>query len=144
MNPTEARQGSNYTVAELGPAEAWKTYTAEVASLPGVKVSGKLFLHPLLLGNLGGLAVSDPLLAGLCDGKAFFQGQIGACRRNRGANRGALGEQICQVRLHRCCPKAECPSHRSRRQRHCRKARSPYHLAPRGQRECPVGGRDLS
>ncbi len=56
MNPTVARQAANYTVAELGAAEAWKGYTAEVASLPGVTIPGKFFLHPLL--GLTGMEVS--------------------------------------------------------------------------------------
>ena len=56
MNPTETRSGTNYTAAELGPAASWKNYTAEVASLPGVKIPGKFFLHPLL--GLTGMEVS--------------------------------------------------------------------------------------
>lgn len=42
MNPGTGRQGSIYRVTELRPAEAWKGYTAEVASLPGIKVSRKV------------------------------------------------------------------------------------------------------
>jgi mannose-6-phosphate isomerase-like protein (cupin superfamily) len=56
MNPTVALQAANYTAADLGAAEAWKGYTAEVASLPGVKIPGKFFLHPLL--GLTGMEVS--------------------------------------------------------------------------------------
>ena len=56
MNPTETRSGANYTAADLGAAGAWKGYTAEVASLPGVTIPGKFFLH-LLLG-LTGMEVS--------------------------------------------------------------------------------------
>jgi mannose-6-phosphate isomerase-like protein (cupin superfamily) len=56
MNPNETRSGANYTAAELGPAAAWKSYTAEVASLPGVKIPGKFFLQPLL--GLTGMEVS--------------------------------------------------------------------------------------
>lgn len=56
MNPTDTRTGANYTAAELGPAESWKGYTAEVASLPGVTIPGKFFLHPLL--GLTGMEVS--------------------------------------------------------------------------------------
>lgn len=56
MNPTDTRSGTNYTAAELGPAAAWKNYTAEVASLPGVKIPGKFFLHSLL--GLTGMEVS--------------------------------------------------------------------------------------
>lgn len=47
MNPTTSRHGSQYSVAELGPIEAWKGYAAEVASLPGVTVPGKFFLQPI-------------------------------------------------------------------------------------------------
>ncbi|HNH35591.1 MAG TPA: cupin domain-containing protein, partial [Rhodocyclaceae bacterium] len=39
-----------------GAPEAWKGYTAEVASLPGVQVPGKFFLHPVL--GLTGMEVS--------------------------------------------------------------------------------------
>lgn len=56
MNPTAKTQGSHFTVAELGAPEAWKGYTAEVASLPGVQVPGKFFLHPVL--GLTGMEVS--------------------------------------------------------------------------------------
>ena len=56
MNPTETRSGANYTAADLGAAGAWKGYTAEVASLPGVTIPGKFFLHPLL--GLTGMEVS--------------------------------------------------------------------------------------
>ena len=56
MNPTAKTRGSHYTVAELGVPEAWKGYTAEVASLPGVQVPGKFFLHPVL--GLTGMEVS--------------------------------------------------------------------------------------
>lgn len=56
MNPTETRSGGNYAAADLGPAAAWKTYSAEVASLPGVKIPGKFFLQPLL--GLTGMEVS--------------------------------------------------------------------------------------
>ncbi|MBI5791297.1 MAG: cupin domain-containing protein [Rhodocyclales bacterium] len=56
MNPTATLQGRNYTAADLGAAEAWKGYTAEVASLPGVTIPGKFFLHPLL--GLTGMEVS--------------------------------------------------------------------------------------
>jgi mannose-6-phosphate isomerase-like protein (cupin superfamily) len=56
MNPGTSRQGANYSVTELGPADAWKGYTAEVASLPGIKVPGKFFLHPVL--GLTGMEIS--------------------------------------------------------------------------------------
>lgn len=56
MNPGSSRQGQHYSVAELGPIEAWKGYTAEVASLPGIKVPGKFFLHPVLA--LTGMEIS--------------------------------------------------------------------------------------
>jgi len=56
MNPSASGQGKHYSVAELGPVEAWKGYTAEVASLPGIKVPGKCFLHPVL--GLTGMEIS--------------------------------------------------------------------------------------
>ncbi|MCX7166268.1 MAG: cupin domain-containing protein [Rhodocyclales bacterium] len=56
MNPSASRQGSRYSVTELGAIEAWKGYTAEVASLPGIKVPGKFFLHPVL--GLTGMEIS--------------------------------------------------------------------------------------
>lgn len=43
MNPSASQHGTHYSVAELGPIEAWKGYTAEVAALPGIKVPGKFF-----------------------------------------------------------------------------------------------------
>lgn len=56
MNPTTSRHGSHCSVAELGPIEALKGYTAEVASLPGVTVPGKFFLQPML--GLTGMEIS--------------------------------------------------------------------------------------
>jgi len=56
MNPTITKQGTNYTATELGAIDAWKGYTAEVASLPGIKVPGKLFLHQIL--SLTGMEIS--------------------------------------------------------------------------------------
>lgn len=56
MNPTITKQGTNYTATELGPIDAWKGYTAEVASLPGIKVPGKLFLNQIL--RMTGMEIS--------------------------------------------------------------------------------------
>lgn len=56
MNPTIIRQGTNYTATELGPIDAWKGYTAEVASLPGIQVPGKLFLNRIL--RMTGMEIS--------------------------------------------------------------------------------------
>jgi mannose-6-phosphate isomerase-like protein (cupin superfamily) len=62
MNPIAGRQGTHFSVAELGPIETWKSYTAEVASLPGIRVAGKLFLHSVL--GLSGMEVSVNCLPG--------------------------------------------------------------------------------
>ena len=56
MNPTATIQGSHFTVADIGGPDAWSGYTAEVASLPGVQVPGKCFLHRVL--GLTGMEVS--------------------------------------------------------------------------------------
>lgn len=56
MNPTQTIQGQNFTATELGSIDAWKSYTAEVASLPGMKVPGKLFLNQIL--KMTGMEVS--------------------------------------------------------------------------------------
>lgn len=56
MNPEKSQTSANFAVAELGDLELWKSYTAEVAALPGVKVPGKFFLHPVL--GLTGMEIS--------------------------------------------------------------------------------------
>lgn len=56
MNPVQTQQGTHYSVTDIGPIEAWKGHTAEVAALPGVKVPGKFFLHPVL--GLTGMEIS--------------------------------------------------------------------------------------
>lgn len=56
MNPSVSERGANFSVAEIGAIEAWKSYTAEIKGLPGVEVSGKLFLNPIL--GLTGMEVS--------------------------------------------------------------------------------------
>ncbi|MBL8490642.1 MAG: cupin domain-containing protein [Rhodocyclaceae bacterium] len=56
MNPAARSTGSHCSVVELGALERWKDYTAEVASLPGMQVPGKFFLHPPL--GLTGMEIS--------------------------------------------------------------------------------------
>ena len=56
MNPSVSERGTNFSVAEIGAIDAWKSYTAEIKGLPGVEVSGKLFLNPIL--GLTGMEVS--------------------------------------------------------------------------------------
>lgn len=56
MNPSANEQGKNFSVAEIGGIDAWKSYTAKIKALPGVEVSGKLFLNPIL--GLTGMEVS--------------------------------------------------------------------------------------
>ncbi len=45
MNPNMSEQGKNFSVVELGPVEHWRSYTAKIKALPGMDVSGKLFLN---------------------------------------------------------------------------------------------------
>lgn len=56
MNPNMSEQGKNFSVVELGPVEDWRSYTAQVKALPGMDVSGKLFLNSILA--LTGMEVS--------------------------------------------------------------------------------------
>ena len=56
MNPSTSEQGTNFSVAEIGAIDAWKSYTAQIKGLPGVDVPGKLFLNPIL--GLTGMEVS--------------------------------------------------------------------------------------
>lgn len=64
MNPSANEQGKNFSVAEIGGIDAWKSYTAKIKALPGVEVPGKLFLNPIL--GLTGMEVSvNCLPAGL-------------------------------------------------------------------------------
>ena len=56
MNPSTGEQGTNFSVAEIGAIDAWKSYTAQIKGLPGVDVPGKLFLNPIL--GLTGMEVS--------------------------------------------------------------------------------------
>lgn len=56
MNPSVSERGTNFSVAEIGAIDAWKSYTAEIKALPGVEVPGKLFLNPIL--GLTGMEVS--------------------------------------------------------------------------------------
>jgi len=56
MNPNASERGKNFSVAEIGAIDAWKSYTAKIKALPGVEVPGKLFLNPIL--GLTGMEVS--------------------------------------------------------------------------------------
>ncbi|MCF8179218.1 MAG: cupin domain-containing protein [Sulfuritalea sp.] len=56
MNPATTRSGAHFSLAELGRMEQWKSHTAEIAAMPGIKVPGKCFLHPLL--GLTGMEIS--------------------------------------------------------------------------------------
>lgn len=56
MNPVLHQQGAHYSATDIGPIDSWKGHTAEIAALPGVKVPGKFFLHPVL--GLTGMEVS--------------------------------------------------------------------------------------
>ena len=56
MNPSTSEQGTNFSVAEIGAIDAWKSHTAQIKGLPGVDVPGKLFLNPIL--GLTGMEVS--------------------------------------------------------------------------------------
>jgi mannose-6-phosphate isomerase-like protein (cupin superfamily) len=56
MNPGASEQGKNFSVAEIGAMDIWKSHTAKIKALPSVDVPGKLFLNPIL--GLTGMEVS--------------------------------------------------------------------------------------
>ena len=64
MNPSANEQGKNFSVAEIGGIDAWKSYTAKIKALPGVEVPGKLFLNPIV-GLTGVEVLVNCLPAGL-------------------------------------------------------------------------------